>query len=335
MNCSICKEPAKNSKKISCKGRVKSFAGLVEVDYKIKKTGLCQSCKSDLFKDVLLNTFIAIKKPIPEHYSSISNFMSCPYKYYLSHIEKLEPIEKPAAISFGHAIHEGRHYYNQNCNNIGFSINEPIEWAEKVFSDIVFPCEPNKLTKNNGLLAKIKTCLYLLLQQDTEHGDSEIEFSDKELNFYGTPDKVVGDTLYEYKTCSEIKQETIRIAKHKLQDRIYAAILTKNGHEIKHIKHFLIKKPQIRIKKDETVEQFKARLFTNSFGKDIIKCVEYDTTPEMLSESIYYLKGILNTIRCTNVFFKNMDACENNYGTCWYYDLCHNNLNIGYKKCQN
>ena len=56
-------------------------------------------------------------------YSQLMTMLSCPYKYYLSYIERREWDFLPSSVSFGSAIHESISSFHRALANVGAKDN--------------------------------------------------------------------------------------------------------------------------------------------------------------------------------------------------------------------
>ena len=102
----------------------------------------------------------------------------------------------------------------------------------------------------------------------------------------------------------------------------YYYMAKKEGLKIHGIKYYVVKKPLLRQKKNESVEQYRERLVERIMEEDSIFYTEIHRTPEQISECIEDTKYDIEVIKNTTRFTKNLCACSM-YGTrCPYMDLC-------------
>ena len=266
-----------------------------------------------------------------DHTSGVKAYLYCPYMYYLS--ERLggfgvEPKKKNLNFVFGSAVHHGMYCHNLNLC-AGNEALEPLISAKVYFENSAYPCNEKDKPNVDKLLAGIAGSVSALMSIDRESGDPEKSFYNSDLNFYGTADKVCGKTLYEYKTAASIDSTSVKSIPYLIQDNIYASLLDLNS-----VRHIIVKKSGLRLKKNERISELQTRILLDYFNSDksLVMDETFEVSPKTKGETIYRLKAILDTIRSTKVFFKNTDNCEGRYGLCSYFDLCHHNISLAFKK---
>lgn len=280
---------------------------------------------------------------LPEHYSSIKAYWECPKKYFWSHIKQLEPIKKNINLAFGSAIHDYASGFPHISNEIK---NAHIDNIEKDFENEC-SCDRAKFAK---LSAAIRPICELLEQEIEKLGTlaliTELKFYNKKYNFYGTVDAVGSvnkkKTIVEYKTASCIDISTARKASLTLQEKFYAVgqeytcspgmnTWVKFGVPVESIIRITIKKPTIRMKRDESKSEYSFRVKQEYIlNKDnYIFVNEIEVTDKILKEAEQNLKNALSVIRNTANFFMNTYNCIMQYGQCQFFNLCHHNIMFG------
>lgn len=153
---------------------------------------------------------------------------------------------------------------------------------------------------------------------ETEFGNHPfIMFADAIID---EPDGIV---LREYKTASRI--DSTYIDKLKFNDQIsrYCLAIEKEYHKpVKRIEYYVAKKPLLRLKQNETLEQFRTRLVEKiTEDEESIQYFELHRTREQLDEELSDLIYDMDTITKTTHYTKNLSACSC-YGNCPYLELC-------------
>lgn len=132
-----------------------------------------------------------------------------------------------------------------------------------------------------------------------------------------------GYILREYKTASRI--DSTYIDKLKFNDQIsrYCLAIEKEFHKpVKRIEYYVAKKPLLRQKNGETLEQFRNRLVEKiTEDEESIQYFELTRTREQLDEELSDLIYDMDTISKTTHYTKNLSACSC-YGNCPYLELC-------------
>ena len=250
-------------------------------------------------------------------HSRINCFKQCPkmfdYKYN-KHLYKIEGDSD--SLLLGKAFHRGIELgdvgkLEQELDNNNDFLNEKAE-TNKVIVLAMVEAFFNKFPKHN--------------EGDIQH-EVEIKttFSGHEFIMYADAiiDEPDGIVLREYKTASRI--DSTYIDKLKFNDQIsrYCLAIENEYHKpVKRIEYYVAKKPLLRLKQNETLNQFRQRLVEKIMDdEESIQYFELDRTREQLDEELTDLVYDMDTINKTTHYTKNLSACSC-YGNCPYLELC-------------
>lgn len=192
-------------------------------------------------------------------YSRVSTFNQCPRKFKYRYLDKLETIPdlSPSnALILGTAMHKGiettvEEGVQTYLNSFYVVNDEIINWALQL----------------EYWIPRVKALL-------PSRGSHEVEMSTDE--FLGYADYVTRNTIWDFKFSNNIaaylKSHQLSIYKH------YFELLSPN-RKIKHLKYVFIPKVMIRQKRNETVQQFRERLYAEMESREIqIVEVPFDET---------------------------------------------------------
>ena len=247
-------------------------------------------------------------------HSRINCFKQCPKLFQYKYIDKLVPLGADSkALSMGKAFHTGIEHGSSDA---------ALEFMEK---DEYFMSQESETDK---IIVLAMVDAFLQKFPEAKNWEHEIHLtgnmaSDNDFQLYidGLEKHEDGYYLVELKTASMINDAYINKLDFNDQISRYYYIGEQNGYKILGIKYYVVKKPLLRLKKGEAIEQFRARLVERILEDDSIFYTELHRTPEQIKEciddTIYDIKTIENTTRYT----KNLAACST-YGTCPYMDLC-------------
>ena len=250
-------------------------------------------------------------------HSRVNCYKQCPKLFEYKYIQKLVPLGADSkALSMGKAFHVGIE------NN---SSDAALDFMEK---DEYFMSQESE-TDKVVVLAMVDAFLKKFPESKTwEH---EVYLTDKlldsskeddfQLYIDGLEKHDDGYYIIELKTASMINDTYINKLEFNDQISRYYYFAEKKGYKILGIKYYVVKKPLLRLKKDESIEQFRQRLVDRIMEDDSIYYTILTRTPEQIldciEDTIYDIKAIENTTRYT----KNLAACSC-YGTCPYISLC-------------
>lgn len=250
-------------------------------------------------------------------HSRINCFKTCPKMFDYKYNQHLFPIDGDStSLILGKAFHRGIELGDVNelekelDNNQDF-LNEGDETNKVIVLAMVeafFNKFPNHNEGNVKHEVEIKTNF---------NGNEFIMYADAIVD---EPDGLI---LREYKTASRI--DDIYINKLEFNDQItrYCLAIEKTlGKKVKKIEYYVAKKPLLRQKNGETLEQFRERLVEKiSEDQESIQYFELTRTKEQLEEEEQDLIYDMNMINNTTRYTKNLSACSC-YGKCPYLNLC-------------
>lgn len=250
-------------------------------------------------------------------HSRINTYKTCPKMFEYKYIKHLFPIDGDStSLILGKAFHRGIELGDVNelekelDNNQDF-LNEGDETNKVIVLSMVeafFNKFPHHNEGNVKHEVEIKT-----------------KFNDNEFIMYA--DAIVeepdGLILREYKTASRIDDTYINKLEFNDQiSRYCLAIEQELGKKVKKIEYYVAKKPLLRQKNGETLEQFRERLVEKiTEDEESIQYFELTRTKEQLEEEKEDLIYDMNIINNTKRYTKNLTACSC-YGKCPYLNLC-------------
>ena len=250
-------------------------------------------------------------------HSRINCFKQCPKMYQYKYIDNLEPIGDSEALNLGKAFHRG------------IELNSVNELAKELDEDDYFSSEENETNKVIAL-----AMVEAFLTKFPNHNEGKVEHEvhietnicgeEKDFQLYADAIKEVegGLILREYKTASRI--DSVYLDKLEFNDQISRycwAIQKEYKKPIIAIEYYIAKKPLLRQKQSETVEQYRARLVERLMEDDNIVFVTLHRTQEQIQEAYEDMKYDINNIKHCNRFTQNLSNCST-YGGCPYISLC-------------
>ena len=250
-------------------------------------------------------------------HSRINCYKTCPKMFEYKYIKHLFPIDGDStSLILGKAFHRGIELGDVNelekelDNNNDF-LDEGAE-TNKVIVLAMVEAFFNKFPHHN--------------EGDVKH-EVEIKTSFGGNEFIMYADALVeepdGFILREYKTASRI--DDIYVNKLEFNDQISRyclAIQQQFGKKVKKIEYYVAKKPLLRQKNGETLEQFRERLVEKiTEDEESIQYFELTRTKKQLDEELEDLVYDIETINNTKRYTKNLSACSC-YGKCPYLNLC-------------
>jgi gamma-glutamylcyclotransferase (GGCT)/AIG2-like uncharacterized protein YtfP len=295
-------------------------------------------------------------------YSSLSKLAECPAKYNWRINKKLVPLQESKNYIIGRAFHllisGQRKAAADEILKLKFQDeNLYYLWVSrlKIMSEayeLKWPIMP-------GTLEEVKFAIPLTENQSSKTikikiGNKWVEKQVSNVNnkfknqyFYAGKidmfDKVNG-YLYEIKTISEVQIENAKIAGKKLdkmlldwQTEFYSYALLKQNIKVNGIVYRIIKKPTIRLKKNEDYKDYEARLreqYIVNMDSFLAKEVLYPYQNYQQTENfLLKLCELLEFYENKNWWPKFYTAC-NNWSGCQYMPLCTDEENIKYYKIE-
>lgn len=260
--------------------------------------------------------------------SRLKMYQSCPMKEKLRYRDGLVPITKSEALSLGSAVHKGIETWS-------------VEEAVRYFIDeCPIPKTQEEADKQNITLGTIRSMLtgYFATFAPFEEHKPETEFSfvltkprsKRKVIIAGKIDDIVqledGQWLVEYKTASSIDKGYIDRLYVDTQISLYMLAAQKLGYKPKGIIYRVLKKPQIRQKKDETVEAYLFRMAADYMARPDFYFYEerlYRTTKDLkqFENELWLETKQADEAAKKGHYFKHSTSCSV-YGTCPYMPLC-------------
>lgn len=250
-------------------------------------------------------------------HSRINCFKQCPKMFDYKYNQHLFRIDGDStSLILGKAFHRGIELGN-------------VEELEKELDDNNDFLDENAETNKVIVLAMVEAFFNKFPHHNEGNVKHEVEikteFGGNEFIMYA--DAIVeepdGLILREYKTASRI--DATYIDKLEFNDQISRyclAIEQELGKKVKKIEYYVAKKPLLRQKNGETLEQFRERLVEKiTEDEDSIQYFELHRTKEQLEEEKEDLIHDMNVINNTKRYTKNLSACSC-YGNCPYLNLC-------------
>lgn len=247
-------------------------------------------------------------------HSRINCFKQCPKMFEYKYVQHLYPLETSGALNLGKAFHRG------------IELNSPDELAKELDENDYFT-EENE-TEKVIAIAMVEAFLKRFPNHNEGNVEHEVHIEipiDGEI-FQMYADAIIDNgnsiTLREYKTASRI--DGTYIDKLKFNDQIsrYCLAIEKYYNKpVNKIEYYIVKKPLLRLKNNETLEQYRARLVDKIMEDDSIVYEELSRTKEDLEEAYEDLKYDINTIKNTTRYTKCLNSCST-YGVCPYINLC-------------
>lgn len=250
-------------------------------------------------------------------HSRINCFKQCPKMFDYKYNQHLFRIDGDStSLILGKAFHRGIELGN-------------VEELEKELDDNNDFLDENAETNKVIVLAMVEAFFNKFPHHNEGNVKHEVEikteFGGNEFIMYA--DAIVeepdGLILREYKTASRI--DATYIDKLEFNDQISRyclAIEQELGKKVKKIEYYVAKKPLLRQKNGETLEQFRERLVEKiTEDEESIQYFELHRTKEQLEEEKEDLIYDMNVINNTKRYTKNLSACSC-YGNCPYLNLC-------------
>jgi hypothetical protein len=235
--------------------------------------------------------------------SQIKNFKTCRRSYFFRYIEELEPVQKAEPLETGSSYHEFLEtlYRDGNLN----AVEEP--------------------TKALAMAKAYETYIYpFLAVKAVEEPFTFVICNDYEL--IGRVDGIAEDgNLVEHKTTSKDLEQF----EYDLQwdEQLMAYML---AYDVRKVYYTVVKKPTIRLKKNETDEEFYQRMveWYDIDTHEKIRLIEVERTDEEIEQFRDELCDICYEIERASThpkrLYKNCLWCNNFGRRCEYSSICLN-----------
>lgn len=251
-------------------------------------------------------------------HSRINCFKQCPMLYKYKYIDKLVPLDADNKnLSMGKAFHYGVEKQSSEealkmMESDTFFMSEETETLKVVVCAMV-DAFLQKYPESKTWIHE-QTMTYKLLEESTE--DDFIMIID------GLEEHEDGYYIIELKTASMVNDAYIKKLDFIDQPNRYYYVAEKLLNKpILGIKYYVVKKPLLRQKQSETIEQYRQRLVDRIMEDDSTFKFELFRRPEEIEECIEDTKYDMRLINATTRYTKNLCGCSS-FGTCPYIDLC-------------
>ncbi len=300
--------------------------------------------------------------------SLLTSWCSCREQSRLM-LERVRPKRPNPAFLYGSFIHECHDYLIQ-CIIHKESINDSKIWVQKIYRSFISSniCKEFSLEEVEDILLKaviLFECYidyYQMEYKKITWVDSEQKFeTSKYVTVNDVEKKVILrgmiDGLFNNMTCDNINSRGLWIFETKTKSRIDESkikmTLSKDFQVYYYLnslcnklevtwprgcRYNIIRKPQLRCGKKETLQQFSERLRSDIKKRPEHYFIQYDIpiTPQDIKRYRKELDIIIKEFcewrgDLKNKNYKNLDHCENKYGACQYVNYCHG-ANINYYK---
>ena len=256
-------------------------------------------------------------------HSRINCFKQCPKMYEYKYIRRLNPIEESSSLFIGSGFHK--------CIELN-DVNAALKWmdeeSEKNINTISDSVETDKI------IAAAMGEAFLKKYPDHNKGNvkHEVHFVHKlpngeEFQLYldGLVETDEGYYIREYKTSSRVDETYIDKLKFNDQISRYWCIIEKElDKPILGVDYYVAKKPLLRQKKTESLEQYRERLVERLMEDDNIINIKLTRTREEIDEAYQDLIYDIDVINKATRYTKVLSSCTA-YGRCPYMDLCMGN----------
>jgi hypothetical protein len=255
-------------------------------------------------------------------HSRINTFKRCPKLYEYKYIQGLHPLGSDRTnLILGSIVHKG------------IELRNNLELLNYI-DELNLP--PNEKNETMIVLALAMVDAYFdrFGNKEIKHSEMHFEIDLDGEKLQGYIDSLIeeedGFWMEEIKTASQINKEYIDKLQFDDQVSRYNYVIQNNLVENFNLhkpflgtKYRILKKPQIRQKKDETIVQFRNRLVEKMSEPGYIEEIILNRTEQEVEDCVLDTIQDIKIIRSTCRFSKNLSAC-NMYGRCPYMELCMN-----------
>lgn len=304
-----------------------------------------------------------VRLKLRESGSSIGVFMDCPKKYEFSYIKRLASSYYQSSTGFGSITHAFVEDYHRKRQTLMSPVDQSalagatsatsssVDLLLKDLEETYTSSEDRaQIAQDHAIAAAafeewrkyweawkgdLSCNSYHLLRTENEWEFELIDAKGRTSTHVGKSDAVIqhenyGTLLYELKTSGDPSREAY---KHKLMldkqigSNLIALQKSMNNTQAKGVLYDIIWKPAIRLKKEETVEEFTQR-----------KIQEYKTRPEHYFERLMVFRNeqdlqdygldlfgqyaALRGVAERGRYYRNTNACEKFGKLCPFFNLC-------------
>lgn len=219
-------------------------------------------------------------------FTKIQTFLSCPKKYYWSHVRRLESKIVPEYYKFGTSFHKGVEGIDDGT----------IAAYAGMKANSVFPKLPNE-QKEQPIIVPL--------------GDHTL---------LAVADLITDRDVVEYKTTSRGCAETVKAHQLSMQQRLYCKIFDRPDSRLR-----LCKKTAIRQKVKENDEEFKARQKEeyNNVEEHYLEVVTPDIDTEGVLEEVHLAIDSIQLAAKRDIWLKAAPYACYSLVACPFLDLCN------------
>jgi len=266
-------------------------------------------------------------------HNSMSIAKSCWRKYYWTYHEGLKPTHSSSALSLGQTIHEAFDMFYK-----GFSSSEVTQYIIDKFDTDIANCSPNDV---EDLVIARYTAIGMFSYfptkdlTDFDKIESEQEFDvpvARGVRLVGKVDGLVEKDGVRW--VRELKTTGLHFPQFEKKSRIsaqataYTYAMNKLGKPTTGIIYDYIKKPLLRKRQDEDMNDFGKRImkdYRERPGMYYRRHYVYRTEQEikMFEEDMFALVADVKEKRDKKDFYRNTDGCYNFNSECPFYKICH------------
>lgn len=268
----------------------------------------------------------------PRHsvsYTSLSTFQNCPKKYWWTYIRRLKRVGHCSATELGTALHSAleRLFVTGKIEEAEDALNaySPLAGTQGLSAE--------DFCRAKGILAgywyRWGSSLDQYVVQEVEKAFN-VPIPCSDYVFTGRIDLIVRDKatnriqLWDHKTAKKLDGNYITRRWMDLQLNLYAIGAAEQlGIAVDEFVYDVMRKPEIRLKKDETLEEFGERCMA-ACSSDMYDRVTYPVEDMRIEETKRQLAGWLAQIEIAEAcgfYGENLDHCGA-YGGCPYWELC-------------
>lgn len=248
-------------------------------------------------------------------HSRINTFKQCAKLYQYKYVDLLQPLEFDSKnLSMGKAFHTGIEFAD---------VNKAIEFID---NDSYFMSQDGEIDKAiciamvDVFIKKFPECK---TWKHEEHLiGTIIDKDDFQVIIDGVEEHDNGLYLIELKTTSALNDAYLK--KLDFNDQILRYWYIAQQYykkQILGVKYYIVQKPKLRQKMNESVTQFIERLEERLNEDDSIVSLVLDRTQDQVNECIEDTKHDILTLQNCTRFTKNLAGCSL-YGACPYIELC-------------
>lgn len=287
--------------------------------------------------------------------SSISTFQSCRKRYEYEKIKHIYPLERPVALDFGSALHEGIAFAMAMQNEL-YKYDE--DKLDEEFVGVKKSCVAQVDFKTEQLPVEDRVKAHVLMEhymdkywkedvrdylfiQDEMHVrmpliNPNTGKDSKRYFIQGYLDAVFRDAdgalfIMEHKTSGQANDDYFERVNIDMQIAIYADLLSRRmGEKVRRVVYDVIKKPKHTMALGETDEEYEARKAASKTGK--IKRKEAETEDEFyhrldlaIDDSYFVRREYIITDERIDELRKELWSIANEMGHCKTYYKCTGN----------